>query len=54
MPKGAITDMASRVVETASITPSMAIEVDCDLIPGIYNLQFGNVGLVSNHSLINR
>jgi hypothetical protein len=51
MPQVAIMDKAA---ETVSMSPSMAIEVDCDLTPGIYNLQFGNAGLVSNRSLINR
>lgn len=54
MPKGAITDMASRVVETASINPNIAIEVGRELIPGIYNIQVRNGELVSSSRLIKK
>ncbi len=33
MPQGAITEMASRVVETASMNPIVAIEVGREFIP---------------------
>jgi hypothetical protein len=49
-----ITDMAGRVVETASMNPNIAIEVGRELIPGIYNIQVRNGGLVSSSRLIKR
>ncbi len=54
MPQGAITEMASRVVETASMNPNIAIEVGRELIPGIYNIQVRNGGLVSSSRLIKK
>ena len=49
-----ITDMAGRVIETASMNPNIAIEVGRELIPGIYNIQVRNGGLVSSSRLIKK
>ncbi len=54
MPQGAITEMASRVVETASMNPIVAIEVGRELIPGIYNAPVRNGANVSSSRLIKR
>jgi hypothetical protein len=49
-----ITDMAGRVVETASMNPNIAIEVGRELIPGIYNIQVQNGELVSSSRLVKK
>jgi hypothetical protein len=49
-----ILDMSGRIVETANLNPNVAIEVGRDLIPGIYNIQVSNGGMVSTSRLIKR
>jgi hypothetical protein len=47
-----ILDMSGRIVETATLNSNVAIEVGRDLIPGIYNIQVSNGGMVSSSRLI--
>ena len=47
-----ILDMSGRIVETATLKANVAIEVGRDLIPGIYNIQVSNGGMVSSSRLI--
>ncbi len=53
-PKCEISDVVGRVIETAWMNPNIAIEVGRELIPGIYNIQVRNGGLVSSSRLIKK